>query len=820
MVGSHGHAWRLGLALILVITVGGLVLLDAVMAQETAPPNTTSGSPAAAGTATSTTQAVYHLPAPAGTALTVRRGNGDPGFRTNQEAYAFDFVAAEGPSRFPVTAARGGTVISARSGVPGGRCRSNGETERPACWRQVNYVLIDHGDGTSGLYLHLRPGKLPVHSGEVVSAGQVIGTAGDTGWTEGIGLGFQVQRTPAWFEQGRGGWFLTQSLPVSFSDPEVLAVRPDGVPEAGDTFISGSPEPLRPPFRLRRRPTDLPAAVPFEATADRRISSAYDADSPDGYGLHIAPLVEATGAVPGNGSTSASSNGAAPTATPRNGAPGTVADDGTIVRPLFGGELAYAGCASGASASLGRMVAVQQAVGGVDYLAVLGHLSEIEPSLLGLDATQAPLSIGPNDYLGRYGVILAPGRTPALECPAAAVANGAESANGSASANGSTPANGARSTADDIFVGILRDATVTPDGEIVGGTPVSPEPLVGGLGYEGFAWWSGPLTAVTLAEGAGRPRAGWNARTPGNAGHVVFGDPITLAARVRDATDIAQVRFRAWYPEWPRTAGTARLDSFRPTSSWRQLALCSPPGAGGQNGAGGVCRWKGTARNAVVSIAWDPSLVPVVPTAPWLPRARPAMTRDSTACVPVSLAVEVIDTSGRVYSEIGRLPLPATCDARGVARSRIGRVLYLEPLVPPQAPAPRGDTSDRGWPPVYAPDPLDGAIVWRDRSDNEDGFKVYARRSWLEVDCSVTNGPWTLVKELPADTVRYRPQHARVVRSIDVPRIEGVPGNMNRWEYAVSAFNEAGETAKVPVGGFIGGSEAFCDPGLEPPPDL
>ena len=128
-------------------------------------------------------------------------------------------------------------------------------------------------------------------------------------------------------------------------------------------------------------------------------------------------------------------------------------------------------------------------------------------------------------------------------------------------------------------------------------------------------------------------------------------------------------------------------------------------------------------------------------TARWLPRARPAMTRDSTACVPVSLAVEVIDTSGRVLSEIGRLPLPAGCDERAVARSRIGRVLYLDPLVPPQAPAPRGQVSDRGWPPVYAPDPLDGAIVWRDRSDNEDGFRVYARRSWFEADCSVRQRP-------------------------------------------------------------------------------
>jgi hypothetical protein len=75
------------------------------------------------------------------------------------------------------------------------------------------------------------------------------------------------------------------------------------------------------------------------------------------------------------------------------------------------------------------------------------------------------------------------------------------------------------------------------------------------------------------------------------------------------------------------------------------------------------------------------------------------------------------------------------------------------------------------------------------------------------------------VKELPPDTKTYRPQHTKVTRSIEVPVIKGVPGTMVRWEYAVSAYNLAEETKKVPVGGFIGGSEAFCDPGLELPPD-
>ncbi len=72
-------------------------------------------------------------------------------------------MAADGPARFTVVAARGGTVIGVRSGIRGGRCRQPGEGGTPpSCWREVNLVLIDHGDGTSGLYLHLRPGRSPV----------------------------------------------------------------------------------------------------------------------------------------------------------------------------------------------------------------------------------------------------------------------------------------------------------------------------------------------------------------------------------------------------------------------------------------------------------------------------------------------------------------------------------------------------------------------------------------------------------------------------------------------------------------------------------
>jgi hypothetical protein len=740
----------------------------------------------------------YFLPAAADQALTVAQGNRETAFRSRDERYAFDFVAGGGsPARFDVAAARGGTVISVRDGVPGGRCRAPGDAARPACWHEVDHVLIDHGDGTSGLYLHLRPGTAQVRAGDVVSVGQPLGQAGASGWTDRTGVQFQVQPTPAWTGHGQAGWFMTESQPVTFSDPDVVAQRPDGVPLTGDTVVSANPGPARRPFRLRQRPTGLRATVPFEIDAEREINAAYEADSPDGYGIRFAPAVDAllpetAAALVADASPSASPG---PDSSASEAPPLT--DEGTIVRPLFGGELAFAGCATGSSGSLGRMVAISLDVEDETYTAVLGHLSEIEPSLLDLGPEAPPLIIGSNELLGRYGVILAPGEAPALDCP------------------GIDPADPA---ADELFAAILRGATVTPEGEVRGGTPVSPEPLVGELGYEGLAWWEGPLSAVEVTEEVGRPRASWTRRTPAHASHVVFGQPIRLVARVRDAADIAQVRFRAFYPAWPREGGGADLAGFDPRRAWAQLAICTPRGA--RRIADSACRWEGDAQDAVVTFAWDPSAAPPQPTAPWLPRARPAMTRASNACVPVSLAVEVIDTAGHVSSEVGSLPVPTACDQRAVDRADRGRVIYLDPLVRPRMPTARGSVADRGWPPVYAPDPLDSAIVWRDRSDNEDGFRVYARRSYLRPDCSVRQTSWRLVTELPADTQRYRPRHARVRRSIEVPDIEGVPGSLDRWEYAVTSFNEAGESDRLRVGGFVGGSEAFCDPGLEPPPEL
>ena len=52
-----------------------------------------------------------------------------------------------------------------------------------ANWSYGNFVVIDHGDGTTTLYAHMS--SRAVSEGQMVSQGQTIGAVGDTGNTSG-----------------------------------------------------------------------------------------------------------------------------------------------------------------------------------------------------------------------------------------------------------------------------------------------------------------------------------------------------------------------------------------------------------------------------------------------------------------------------------------------------------------------------------------------------------------------------------------------------------------------------------------------------------
>ncbi len=62
----------------------------------------------------------------------------------------------------------------------------------PALISEANYVRIRHSDGTIGNYVHLMPNGVRVYKGDRVRRGELIAYSGDTGYSSGPHLHFEV----------------------------------------------------------------------------------------------------------------------------------------------------------------------------------------------------------------------------------------------------------------------------------------------------------------------------------------------------------------------------------------------------------------------------------------------------------------------------------------------------------------------------------------------------------------------------------------------------------------------------------------------------
>lgn len=109
------------------------------------------------------------------------------------DRYATDFDV---PAGTPFTAAREGTVYRVVEDAPSGGGGVG------------NYVVIDHGDGTYGLYYHSPMNGISVEVGEKVDQGEVLGVTGRSGLAGYPHLHFTVVTgSPDWPYTG---------IPVSF----------------------------------------------------------------------------------------------------------------------------------------------------------------------------------------------------------------------------------------------------------------------------------------------------------------------------------------------------------------------------------------------------------------------------------------------------------------------------------------------------------------------------------------------------------------------------------------------------------------------------
>ncbi len=96
----------------------------------------------------------------------------------------------------PIYAALDGRVIDTDDGNPD---RNTALIDKPA-----NYVMIDHGDGQTGLYWHMRRNSVAVRKGDSVVAGQTIGMTASSGFSTGPHLHFETWEDGEWLEPFTG----------------------------------------------------------------------------------------------------------------------------------------------------------------------------------------------------------------------------------------------------------------------------------------------------------------------------------------------------------------------------------------------------------------------------------------------------------------------------------------------------------------------------------------------------------------------------------------------------------------------------------------
>lgn len=119
-----------------------------------------------------------------------------------QTRYAVDFAVPEGT---PVVAARDGVVVETKDRYSVGR-------PDPALVTQANFVAVMHADHSVAYYYHLAPYRVRVSAGQRVRAGDLLAYSGNTGYSNGPHLHFDVRHAVI----DGDGTVAQASIPVDF----------------------------------------------------------------------------------------------------------------------------------------------------------------------------------------------------------------------------------------------------------------------------------------------------------------------------------------------------------------------------------------------------------------------------------------------------------------------------------------------------------------------------------------------------------------------------------------------------------------------------
>lgn len=170
------------------------------------------------------------LPWTANTAFYVTQGH-NGGSHTGLGAWAWDFGM---PIGTPVRAAHFGTVRLVKGNSAVGGCSS-------VYGNDANFVIVDQGNGYESLYLHLS--AVTVTAGQAVERGDLVGYSGQTGWSCGPHLHFQVQLSPS---NGGGFGFYNPSIHDVFYDTGAPYDPPPGTLVTSQNGVSSQPRELPP----------------------------------------------------------------------------------------------------------------------------------------------------------------------------------------------------------------------------------------------------------------------------------------------------------------------------------------------------------------------------------------------------------------------------------------------------------------------------------------------------------------------------------------------------------------------------------------------
>ncbi len=142
---------------------------------------------------------------------TYRVSQAYPGRYSHKESssqYAIDFALPIGTK---VYAARSGVIIDIATNF------FTSGTDLKKDGRRANLVRVLHEDGTMAMYAHLQWDSIRVRPGDRVQRGEYIASSGNTGFSTGPHLHFDVQRNAG---------MKIISIPVQFEGPGGVAVTP------------------------------------------------------------------------------------------------------------------------------------------------------------------------------------------------------------------------------------------------------------------------------------------------------------------------------------------------------------------------------------------------------------------------------------------------------------------------------------------------------------------------------------------------------------------------------------------------------------------